>query len=122
MGSKMETKLAKVGINQEAEASIERMVSLSNEGFLGGRVTKTSLLSWLIPHVENHLFEQVKESIRAAHFDEVRYLEGRLDALKKAKRNGEKVASVAELFAEILPPRPSIASEMSPKTGDKVRD
>ena len=53
----MNTKNTKISITGEAEKSMERMFKGVNEGYLGGKVSKADLVSWIIVEFEKSSFE-----------------------------------------------------------------
>jgi hypothetical protein len=82
-----ETSLAKVGIQRVADERIDQALSRVNEGFEGGRVSKTDFLSWLIVDAVERLDDATIDEIRKAHFNQVAYLDGLVKRLKVAQRN-----------------------------------
>ncbi len=67
----METKTAKTSILLVADQVLDRMVIQVNDGFTGGKISKTDLASWIIRYFENHDLEGNLEKIRKDHFDQV---------------------------------------------------
>ena len=80
---------AKISVTKKSDEALDRMLSKVNDGFMGGRITKQQLASWLIERFEAKSFEKSIEVIRRENFDELAYLEGVLKTAKMKQRSGE---------------------------------
>jgi hypothetical protein len=88
--------LAKIAISKPADEALNQSIDKINEGFDGGRVTKTDLASWFILQFGNALDSTRIEEIRRAHFNQVVYLES---LVKKLKSSGRENLGPEELSA-----------------------
>ena len=79
---------------------MDRILNKVNDGFAGGRVTKSDLASWIIKFFESHALESNLEKIRKDHFDQVAYLETVIREMKQARKNG---ADTPDLSALLVP-------------------
>ena len=79
---------SKIAVLPSAEEALDRMVKAANQDFLGGRITKHQLASWLITRFEGDLFKRNIESLRHDNFDQVAYLEAVTKKIKKAGKEG----------------------------------
>ncbi len=84
----MATKLAKIAITTEADQALEAMLSKVNDGFRGGKVGKQELASWAIMQLAGPGIDGCMEAIRAAHFDDVAYLDAVVKELRSTRRAG----------------------------------
>jgi hypothetical protein len=67
----MKINTVKVPVSVEANQALEIMLETVNEGYLGGRVSKLDLISWvLIEFKKEHLSKSV-EDIRKQSFDQL---------------------------------------------------
>jgi hypothetical protein len=90
-----EVNLAKVAITKRADESVDGALQRINEGFEGGRVSKTDLMSWAILRVVSDLDQTDIDEIRREHFNQAAYL----DALvKRLKTTGRKELSDEERY------------------------
>ena len=78
--------LAKIAISQSSDEALSRFLETVNDGFEGGKVTKTELASWMIEKVAQTQNDSVVDDIRSTHFDRVSYLESLVKNLKRAGR------------------------------------
>ena len=92
----------KVLVTLTADADLEKMFQEVNDGFKGGRVTKTQLLSWMVHFFMTEYFADCKEAIRSAHFDALAQLESVVKELKEARRTGNPNVNVSDLLQPIL--------------------
>jgi hypothetical protein len=81
------TNLAKVAIHKRADELVDAAMPQINDGFEGGRVSKTDLMSWAIVRVVEQLDEEMIEQIRSQHFNQVAYLDGLVKRLKGTQRD-----------------------------------
>lgn len=82
------TKIAKVTMSLKAEGLLNQMVTKSNDGFTGGKVTKHDLLSWVVTYFAENYFERNRERIQADHFDRLAHLDNLVRRIKKARHEG----------------------------------
>lgn len=82
------TKIAKVTMSLKAEDLLNQMVTKSNEGFSGGKVTKHDLLSWIVSSFAENYFERNRERIQADHFDRLAHLDNLVKRIKKSRHQG----------------------------------
>lgn len=87
----MKTKHIK--ISEDANQSVETMLKIVNEGYLGGKISRTDLISWILIEFQKAHISQSIESIRKQSFDQVRYLESVVKLLKESRRNGKVIPS-----------------------------
>jgi hypothetical protein len=71
-----------------------------NDGFAGGRVSKTDLTTWIILDFEKYRIEDNLEKIRKDHFDQVAYLESVLKEMKLARKSGIATPHLRSLLAQ----------------------
>jgi hypothetical protein len=71
------------------------------DGYLGGKVSKADLVSWIIVEFEKSSFEKSVEDIRKQSFDQLRYLESFVKLLKRSRKNGEAIP-VFDLPADLV--------------------
>lgn len=81
------TVLAKVAINKQADEKVDTALVHINDGFEGGRVSKTDLMSWVLIRAIDSLDQTTINEIRRDHFNQVAYLDGLVKRLKGAQRN-----------------------------------
>lgn len=79
--------IAKVTLSSEADSVLNKMLDTANQDFLGGRITKHDLLSWIVLRYEQSWFSRSLEQLRSQHFDEFAYLENLVKKAKKARRD-----------------------------------
>lgn len=79
--------IAKVTLSSEADSMLNKMLDTANQDFLGGRITKHDLLSWIVLRYEQSWFSRSIEQLRSQHFDEFAYLENLVKKAKKARRD-----------------------------------
>ncbi len=101
----MNTKLAKLNASSAADEALDRMLIRVNEGFAGGKVTKTQLTSWIILGFEKSYIEKSLLSIREDHFDEVSYLESVVATLKRSKKEGHPHADIDSMLSRFRVPK-----------------
>lgn len=82
-----ESNLAKVAIYQKADELVDLTLIRVNDGFEGGRVSKTDFMSWALIKSVEQLDSATIDEIRRAHFNQVSYLAGLVKRLKDSQRN-----------------------------------
>lgn len=92
----MENQLAKIAVTPEADRGLGEALKRINENFMGGRVTKTELGSWLINEAVANLDEETINKIHQTHFSQVIYLEA---MVKKLKAAGKETLGTEEVSA-----------------------
>jgi hypothetical protein len=113
----MGIKLAKIAVTAEADQALEDMVSKVNDGFLGGKIGKQELASFAIMHFARESIEGSMEAVRAAHFDELAYLDAVVKQLRSAKRTGGAPADIRAMLAPLVTaPRQKSAAAKSKDT------
>lgn len=112
----MEIKIAKIGVSTDADQALDRMLSKSNDGFTGGRVSKNDLASWIVLHFENHGFDNALEKIRKDHFDQVAYLESVVKEMKQARKSGAAMPDINTLLAPVASQIKSISAQKKPRS------
>lgn len=95
----MKTETKKIQISTASDEALGRILDKVKEGFSGGKIGKTDLLSWIINYFEAHALEASLEEIRKNHFDQINYLESVIKELKQARKNGAS----SNLEALLLP-------------------
>ena len=93
--------LAKVAIQKVADEMVDAAVVRINEGFEGGRVSKTDFMSWALTRAIERLDPLTINEIRRVHFNQVAYLDGLVKRLKGAQRNSLSDAE-RELLRNLL--------------------
>jgi hypothetical protein len=111
-----ETPLAKIAITQAADSALSQALEEVNEGFEGGRITKTELASWLISRAAGAIDHGAREEIRHAHFNQVAYLESLVRKLKSTGRGSLDPSEVATLQAVL---EPSEKKRVKPRKEDR---
>lgn len=81
--------IAKVTLSNEADSMLNKMLDTANQDFLGGRITKHDLLSWIVLRFEQSWFSRSLEQLRSQHFDEFAYLENLVKKAKEARRGNQ---------------------------------
>ena len=76
----------RLSVSKGAEKALIALVGRVNDGFQGGRVTRTQVANWILVKSEQEFGETEVRKIRAEHFDEVAMLEA---VLRQAKANGK---------------------------------
>ena len=101
----MESKLAKLSATLDGEKALDRMVQNTNEGFSGGRITKTQLLSWILIYFDQISFADLRDTIQREHFDQMIFLESLVGEMKRARKAGESPPDLASLLAPLTKAR-----------------
>ena len=103
----MKTKHIK--ISEEAIQAVEKMLQTVNEGYLGGRVNRSDLVSQVLVEYEKKYLSESIESIRQQSFDQLHYLETMVKLLKESRKTGQEVPRIEipkNLEALIKDPKP----------------
>lgn len=100
----MEKKISKIGISQSSDQALDRILAKINEGFTGGRVSKSDLATWIIEYFETNALENNLERIRKDHFEQVAYLESVVREMKLARKNGANEPDLSILLASVTAP------------------
>ena len=95
-------KLDKVLVSISADSDLEQMVSEVNDGFTGGRVTKTQFLSWMVQYFRNNYFRNCVEEVRSVHFDKLAHMRSIVKEMEQAKKSGKIDLDLQELLAPVL--------------------
>jgi hypothetical protein len=105
-------KLSRLFVSAEAERMLIEIVEAVNDGFRGGKVSKVSVVEWMIRNAfEDRRTEKI-DAIRKKFFDQVSYLESVVTELKRARRSGSlSTPCVDDLLAPILRPAPTEPSK-----------
>jgi len=99
----MKTTQMKVAISEAADAALSTILDRVNTGFLGGKVAKMDLASWMIQDFLIKLDDAKLEAVRKSFFNELYYLES---VVKLNRRNGqsnllpEQLATLKGLLAQ----------------------
>ena len=105
---------AKIQISKKADDALMDFVGKVNDGFSGGRVSRSEAASWIIMRtVSGGGLDRIIDEIRRDHFDEVTYLQHVVYEMKASKRTGE--GKDALLLADLLKPL-SASSKISKTT------
>ena len=83
---KMEMEYHRVLISGAVEKALGEIVERLNEGFDGGKISRTQATNWILQKFYENLSDSDIREIRAEHFDEVSVLEA---VLMRAKKNGQ---------------------------------
>lgn len=97
----METVLSKIAVTDIADNALSDALNKVNTNFMGGRVTKTDLASWLIIQAAAKLNQEAINEIHQAHFNQVLYLETLVKKLKASKQESlgqEEMAALAAIL------------------------
>jgi hypothetical protein len=82
---KQET-IHRIVVTQQADDSLNQLLERVNNGFVGGRVNRTQIMSWLLFRQAEIVSENYIQDIRSEFFDEVALLES---ILRQAKATGK---------------------------------
>ncbi len=108
------TKIAKITMSLEAESLLNQMVTKTNNGFTGGKVSKHDLLSWIVTCFSENYFERNIERIQQDHFDRLVHIDNLLKKIKKARHKGAEDHE-AELLLKQMMDSVAKAKERPPK-------
>ena len=97
----MANKLGKMSISIEADHALDRMISATNDGFSGGRVTKMEIATFALLYFEEYCFKKSIERIQKTYFDDVAYLNGVVQQMRKARKLGEPSPDVKSLLTTL---------------------
>ncbi len=90
-----------IRITKNAEEGLERMIVRTNEGFTGGQVNRTDLVSWILTHFESRYLNECLEKVRRDHFDPVLYLESMVREAKAAKASGVAMPDMKAILSPL---------------------
>jgi len=93
----MKEKKVIIAISEESKNALDRIQTKVNAGFIGGRIKKYDLASWLILNSENTVPAEAINNIRKAFRDDLKLLEGIRRQLLNARRNGANRSEMREL-------------------------
>jgi len=105
--------LYRVTVNREGERALAAIVERVNDGFIGGRVNRTQVASWVLIKFSENTSENEINQIRAEHFDEIAVLEC---ILRQAKESGQ----VPPEFKSLLQKRVSIGDNQKKRITKKA--
>ena len=100
---------SKIAISRASDEALSKTLQKVNESFVGGRVTKVELASWIIVNACSEFGTDAIKKIQAAHFNDASYLCALLQKLRVSKRTQLTPEEV-----EMLGKR-SAASDIPPK-------
>ena len=98
-------KTAKIAVSPEADSALDRMVKLVNSDFLGGKISKHKLASWIICQFDKEGFESSISAIHRDNFDKIAYLEAVTKRIKEERRSGNSTIDLEQLLSPIVPRR-----------------
>jgi hypothetical protein len=96
------TKIAKITMSLEAESLLNQMVTKTNDGFTGGKVSKHDLLSWIVTCFSENYFERNIDRVQQDHFDRLVHIDNLLKRIKKARHNGTEDQDAEQLLKQML--------------------
>ena len=76
----------RVSISRAADTALAAIVERINDGFDGGKVSRTNAANWIIQKFQANMGDADIREIRAEHFDEVAVLEA---VFLRARRGGQ---------------------------------
>ena len=103
--------ILRITVSRQGERALQEIIEKTNDGFTGGKVSKTQMANWILKRFKDDLDDSIIKDIRADHFDEVAVLES---LLRKAKETGKVPAEFKYLLQK------QIGLEVSPKKKPKV--
>ena len=92
--------LARANISREADVYLEDLSKRCNLGFEAGKVTKSSLATWIIQWFQSQEKEKHITIIQQDHFDPLKHLEG---IVKKMKSKKTKFMNHEDLTTALAP-------------------
>ena len=115
-----ESKLAKIAIFPSADSELNKALELVNQNFMGGRITKADLASFLIEEGAKHLDDNTTKAIQKLYFKQVAYLDSLVKKLKSEGQDSvrpEELSELQSLFSCVLERkrRPVAAKEANTK-------
>lgn len=96
------TKIAKTTMSLESEAHLNQMVTKANENFIGGKVTKHNLLSWIVSCFAENYFDRNVERIQQDHFDRLTHIDNIVKRIKKARHKGIEDQEAEQLLRQLV--------------------
>ncbi len=97
----MEKDSITIRISISAAEALRRMTNRVNEGFTGGRINRSELMSWTLIQFESKYLPECLERLREDHFDPVSYLESMVSQAKTAKANGDVMPNLRKLLSTL---------------------
>jgi hypothetical protein len=98
-------RLAKIAITPVADTELNKALELVNQNFMGGRITKADLASYLILESSKTLNDQTVKAIQKLYFKQVTYLESLVKKLKSEGQDSltpEEFVELRSMFAGVL--------------------
>lgn len=77
-----------IRLSEAAYSSLDRILAKVNLDFYGGRLDQTDLANWIVRHFEAAEYESKIESIRTAHFDQLKFMRHLVAETAKARKEG----------------------------------
>ncbi len=96
------TKIAKITMSLEAESLLNQMVTKTNDGFTGGKVSKHDLLSWIVTCFSENYFERNIDRIQQDHFDRLVHINNLLKRIKKARHSGTEDQDAEQMLKQMM--------------------
>lgn len=78
--------ILRIMVSRQGEKALLEVMEQVNDGFTGGKVSKTQMANWILKRFKDDLDDSMIKEIRADHFDEVAVLES---ILRKARETGK---------------------------------
>jgi hypothetical protein len=75
--------ILRITVSRQGERALLEVMDQVNDGFNGGRVSKTQMANWILKRFKDDLDDSLIRDIRADHFDEVMVLESILRAARE---------------------------------------
>ncbi len=85
----MKLKTSKIAIETAADVALEKITRTVNEGFLGGRISKGQVASWLMSRMAESFDEDDVRRVQNLYFNKVRYVETLAKLMRQADKKGE---------------------------------
>ena len=108
-------RLAKIAITPAADSELNKALERVNQNFMGGRITKADLASYLILESAKTLDDQTVKAIQKLYFKQVTYLDS---LVKKLKSEGQESLTPDE-FVEL---RSMFAGVLEKKRGKSQKE
>ena len=110
----------KIALSQDSDQILNQAIDQINQGFLGGRVTKFDLASWIIQDSLQHLTDSKIESIRKQFFNELFYLET-IVKLNRSQGQSKLTPEQIEILRTLAAPETKKLYRAKSKTKDGVK-
>ena len=98
-------RLAKIAITPAADTELNKALERVNQNFMGGRITKADLASYLILESSKSLDDQTVKAIQKLYFKQVTYLDSLVKKLKSEGQDSltpEEFVELRSMFAGVL--------------------